>query len=403
MSSAEGGAFEGSGRIDIRGAIPGGGVLGAWLEFAAPLQAADSFWVFALLAAASAAVNRRVLINPGGEPECFTNIYVLLMGPSGARKGAPIRHARRLLRDAVPEAPVLPTSFTMEAVTKHLAMVSEDGGAGRGLSVTEEFKRLVGGSDYMKSNLDFLTEIWDCEDPYSRLTVRHELQIIRQPYLVGLWAAAPELFATTDEEIWTGGALRRILGVAEHGPKHFHPNPKKDKVLFAAIAKIFRERLGPEAFKGTEMKLSPEALEVKAQWFEGYVMQTWRGAGDKEGHFASCMEAHAMKLGALVGLLETGRADLLGPEALRAGQRLVEAIVPNLFGTYRELARTPYARLRACIVRTLRQAGGRMPEGAFNKKVKEASGCKPDELLLAKNDLAADGVVGMQGGEVWVR
>lgn len=342
-------------------------------------------------------------MNPGSEPEVFTNIYVLLFGPSGARKGSPIRHARRLLKDAVPEVPVFPTSFTMEGITRFLAQESEERGQARGLSVTEEFKRLVGGSDYMKANLDFLTEVWDCEDPYTRLTVKHELQVLREPYFVGLWAAAPELFATTEEDIWTGGALRRMLLVAESGPKHFAANPKKDKILFAAIAKLFRERLGPGAFGATEMVLSAEALKVKADWFQGFVMKAWQGAGDKEGHFASCMEAHAMKLGALVSLLETGRAKVLGPEMLRAGQMLVEAITPGAFGAYRELVRTPYARLKASIVRTLRQAGGGMEEGGFNKAVKDSTGCKPDELVLAKNDLAGDGVIEMGGGRVRMR
>ena len=392
----------GSNHIEVRACIPDGGFLAGWLEYAKPFEAADSYFLFSLLAAASCAINRRVLVNPGSEPEVYTNLHVLVVGPSGARK-ASIKHAIRLLGEAVPEAPVLPSSFSMEALCTRLAKESEEIGKGAGLIVSHEFARLIGGSDYAERNLGFLCEIWDCPDVYTRETFAHGYEELHNAYVSVLGAVQPDWLEDLETRVLKSGPLRRILGVVEYGVKHYNSHPVANTVLFNRLKDLMRARLGPGAFGPTFVRLSDEAWALKAKWYEETVQPKWKGAGEIEGHFVSCMEAQALKLATIVAFLEGGPTDTLHVGSLRIGQALVEAIVPNLFQLYAGLVSGPFGKLRSAIRRTLMLAGGEMGEARLDEAVMDSTGAKPGDILLAKQSLISQGRIIREGGKVKIR
>lgn len=390
--------------IDVRSAgFIKNGFLDSWLKYCEPFEFPESYALFALLGCASIAIDGRVLVNPTSEPCVKTNTYTLLIGPSGARKSTAARHAVWLLAEAVPEAPVLPRSFTVEIAKLRLAKKSLETGKGDGLILADEFSDLVAGAKYKEGATKFFTDIWDCPPVYSHDTVAHDYVEIVAPYIVGLWCSAPDWIYSIAPEQLAGGFLRRVLGVVEYGARRRNDDPKRNMALFQALAKRMHETLGLAAFdEGTAMRLDASAIAAKKTWYHE-ALPKYHKFGEKEGHFASCMEAHALKLAAGIHLLEGGDPKWLTAISLETAQKLVEVIVPNLFSWYSGLAPTPFARLKASIVRTLNGAEGEMSEWRLAKAVQGATGAKPAEYIVALEALAGEAQVVREGGKVKCR
>lgn len=395
--------------INVQDAVPDSGFLRDWLTYCAPFEPPDSYCLFAMLSAASCAINRRIIVNPDGEPEVFTNMYVLLIGPSGSRKGAAMKHAIRLLGDAEKQALVLPRTFTVSGMIDYFSDKTTKGRIEykkgistepiicSGLMVSDEFSRVIGGAEYHLENLGFLTEMWDCPNTHTRRTRSHQMEEFINVYLSIMAASAPDWLEKTDPKVLTGGALRRILGVVEYGPKLRNHRPIRDAALFDRLAVQMKERVGFDAFNHEFMELDDEAWEAKAAWYHGPVAKLQAAGDERQGHFASCMEAHALKVAALVQLLEGGPPDLLAARHLRTAQRLVEAITPNLFQAYASLVPTAFARLRAAIVRALQSNDGAMDDATLDKHIHTSTGATPRDRIIAKSSLIDDGILVKRG------
>lgn len=371
--------------------------MGVAFEHAAPFEYPDSFPLYALFAVAAAAVNGRVQVNPEGEPCVFTNTYVVLYGPSGSRKSTAIRHAKWLLHEAVEEAPILPQSFTMESLISRLARDSEASGKGAGLILSDELSDLIGGAEYKMSNTKFLTDIWDCPGIWMRETQTHGQEVISNPYVSLLAASAPDWLELTDPASLAGGYLRRTLFVVEYGPKQQAPKPVRNMALFKALVDVFRKRLKPDAFDATYMTLTDEAHDVMGKWYEERVNPIRSGGSEREAQFASCMQAHALKLGALVTLLEGGSPEKMEAFGVRVGQALVDVLVPGTFHAYRSLVPSAFARLRAAIMRTVRLAGGTIDGIDLVRRITDSMGVEAKPLQSALGTLIRDGRLSKDG------
>lgn len=383
--------------IHVRDILRPGGFLDDWLRYTEPFEFPDSYSLFALLAAASAAIDGRILVNPDTEPCVKTNIYVLLYGPPGGRKGPPMRYAVEALALAAPNTPRLPRSFTMEALTSMLARESEEKGRCGGLIYTEEFHRLIGGKDYQLDNLAFLSELWDCPPDYPRQTQKHGLEVLMQPYVCGLFASNPDWTESVDPRVLSGGALRRILTINEYGPKQMAvTSPKKDAALFDKLVSLMALRVGPKSFGQTAMLLSDAALDTMDKWYTTTVQDLQRTADPRLGYFVSCLQAHALKLAAVGHLLEGGPPHLLSAESMLMGQRLVERLVEPTSELYASLVPTPYARLRAGIMRAVGRAG---PDGLsaseLDRMIVMSLGVRPREAVEARAELVRCGMLQM--------
>lgn len=385
--------------IDVRGLVHPGGFLEAWLKYAEPYESPDSYFLFSLLTIASSAINDRIRVNPGGEPTVSTNIYTVLYGPSGARKSTAIRHAVWLLNAAMPEAPMLPRGFTMEALQHLLATKSKESGKADGTIITDEISDLI-GVEYRLSNTRFLSDVWDCPPVVPLLTIARGYKEIHSPYIVLLAASAPGWLEGVDSKTLAGGFLRRIFIINEYGAKRDNSDPVRDMAIFNALVRMFRDRLGPDVFARVRMPLSPAAQQSNAGWYQNIVKPFHRASDERAGHFASCMQAHSFKLAAIIQLLEGGGYGALDVAPLTMAQRLVEVIIPPMFQAYASLVPTPFARLQAGIIRTVQACGGVIQEPALDRMVKASTGQKPREVWLAKESLIRDGVLRRDGSKI---
>jgi hypothetical protein len=67
-----------------------------FLECTEEMEAPKSYYFWSALATVSAVIKDNIYINRGGAFKLYPNIYVLLYGPSGVRKGHPIALAKQL-------------------------------------------------------------------------------------------------------------------------------------------------------------------------------------------------------------------------------------------------------------------------------------------------------------------
>lgn len=390
--------------VDIRSAVPGGGFLAQWLKYCEPFEFAPSYALFSLLAIAGVAVDRRIRVNPGTEPSPFTNMYVLLYGPSGARKGTALQFSLKLLGRALPDFTVLPRSFTFEQLLGRMSDQSAADGKCGGLIISDEFQRLVGGKDYQAENLGFLTELWDCRPTYTRDTRSHDYEELVNPFVGVCAALTPEGIWKIDPSILDSGGLRRILLVPEYRPSKLAPRPYSDEIALEGLVQIFRERLEPQAFgDDTRMVLSDEAAEAMDAWYVGPLAQRLARASEREAYFVSCAQAHTLKVAAVINLLEGGRPDRLPLAMFECGRALVEALMPPMFQVYASLVPTEFARHRAATLRTLAGAGGAMPGQRLTQALVNSLGAKPREILEVVQSLVNEGVLGVVDDKVVVQ
>lgn len=381
--------------INLEGCYPRGGLIEDWLRFTEPFEFPRSYALLSLLAVGSCAIEGRVLVNPDTQPSPFTNLYVVLYGPSGSRKGAAMEYARELLARALPEAPILPSSGTMQGLIDELAEKTEIMGRSPGMIYSEEFSDFIGGADYLERNSMILTQLYDCRGEWTERTRKHQKIIVKNPYVVILGASNPDWFENVNPKLMTGGFLRRLLLVVENGPRQESHAPVVNTVLFNAMADRFRARFEPGAFKGTTMRMTPTAHELDKKWYADVVGGLRkRIRSEREAHFVNTMQEHAIKIGAVLELLERvpgmGSAEWLGAEALRCGQTIVMRLLPGIFQSYQSLAGTPIARLRAACVRVVRTFDA-LTIIEVIRAVKDDTGAKAKDVAEALEDALADG------------
>ena len=76
---------------------------GSWLDLlmsqTQDLESPRRYFYFAGLGVLSAIVKRNVWLDRAGAYKLFPNVYIMLIGPSGIKKGLPIKVAEKLVTD----------------------------------------------------------------------------------------------------------------------------------------------------------------------------------------------------------------------------------------------------------------------------------------------------------------
>jgi hypothetical protein len=389
--------------IKVRPLLIPDGWLARWLDYCDPFEVPDSFALWSVLAVASAAINRRVRVNRGYKPCVFPNLFVLMLGPPASKKSDALDAAVELLAEAVPDTPMLPDDFSMSAAIGELAERSAQTQKGSGLIVAHELSDLLGGSEYRQENTRALTKLWDCPNVYTRKTRLHGNETIQNAYVTVAGASAPDWMEEIDPKTLAGGFLRRLLCVCENGPKRGAARPKVQEEVKEALIRVMRERFGTFAFGGVEMKLDDRAAELNDTWYMEKIVKLRGQFGERESGFINTMQAHAMKVAAVAHIAEGLNPEELDAPSLELGQKLVEQLVPGTFALYSSLTGTPFARLRASILRTVRSSGGGMEAKQLSRVVRQSTGVKPDELNSALISLIDDRELFNEGGVIRVK
>jgi hypothetical protein len=392
----------------IRAHIKRDGFTAAYLDYCAGFEYPECYAAFGLLVAASAAINGRITINAGYKPETMPNLYVVLYGPSGARKSEALLDAAiHLMAEAVPETPILPMNATPEGLRHRLVADSrcsgvknelrcendKHHGAARGLILSEEFVSLIGGAEYQQHAARFLSKMWDTPRPFETFsTIAHGEEVIRNRYVVIGSCTTPKDFHSVNFDALEGGLLRRLLIVQSFEPTKESARPRIDYPRLRALQKVFDERLGHGAFSGDiGMSLSPAAAEANEKWYTTTLRRyRERAKGEKAGKFINSAQVHAFKIAAILELLEGGRPDIMQAESLRAAFGIVSDLLPGTFQAYEGMVPTALARLKTVVFESIAAQPGGVSDLDIDVQVGAEMGVEADSVARARKALLAE-------------
>jgi hypothetical protein len=152
------------------------------------------------------------------------------------------------------------------------------------------------------------------------------------------------------------------------------------------------------------MHLTADSCDAMDSWYKGYVSRLKLSTDERAGHFASCAQAHMLKLAAIINILEGRGAQTLEVESVETGCKLVEALVVPMFHTYASLVPTAYAKLRAKILRAVQSSSaGGIGHAALARAIVSSAGVPPDTVERVKVQMLNDGTLKLgKNGKVYM-
>jgi hypothetical protein len=201
------------------------------LKHTSESESPRKYWYWAALTAISAVAKNQVYIDMHLH-KLFPNIYVMLVGRSGLRKGPPVALATRLV-DAVDNTKVINGRSSIQAIISDLKMAAtkENGGPplvdATGFLVSDEFAAFLVADPQA---LTILTQLYDTHyrKEWRNMTKIGGTEVLKNPCLT-LLAASNEVHLRTalPQDAIAGGFLARTFII--HATKKAGINPLTSK------------------------------------------------------------------------------------------------------------------------------------------------------------------------------
>lgn len=297
-------------------------VLDSTVDFEAPRK----FYYWSMLAAISAVLKDRVWFNMGDNYNIYPNIYVLLYGPSGIRKGPAIALAEDLV-SKVDNTRVIDGRSSIQAVIKELGTMKSRPGKqpfndSCGFMVASELSSSIIGDN---SAMDIMTNLYD--RLYNEKEWNYRLKVgesvtLKKPTITWLAGTNEALFRDfVPEKNLHGGLIGRMFIVTET-KKHttnslMFKTVAPDKVKLANVLKHVSVMTG-------EFKMTPEVRKEVDEWYHAFD----KIAADKKDDtgFVSRALDFVIKVGMLVA---AGRRQLpeLTVEDMHEGMEVVLPLI----------------------------------------------------------------------------
>jgi hypothetical protein len=328
------------------------------------------------LSVIAAALQRKVSLQWGFKT-LYPNIYTVLIGPSGCRKGTAMNIGKDLLQE-INGVLLASESTTREALIRDMKegintfTDPDDGILKFHSSVTvlsEELSVFLG-----QQNIKFLADLTDWFDASDQWTYRTKGSGTDK--LVGvcvniLGATAPDwLRSILPQEAFGGGFTSRVIFVVEDSKKQVIADPTIPEDILRMRPDLIHDLEIIYNMAGS-MTFTEEAMTLYKPWYE----QQSKSPAIKDPHFAGYCERraiHVLKLSILVSASRSSARLITGQDFQRA-LTLLESVEPKMPRAFLGLGRARYSEMTAQIYE-------------FLKKVKQAS----QSDILNKFDLDLD-------------
>lgn len=201
-------------------------LLKSYLRYTAQSESPTRYHIWCFLGVVAAALRRKVWIDMGFF-KVYPNMFIVLVGPPGARKTVAIRIAINLVSNN-PDIHVSADSTTREALIKAMKdaqeTISLSGESQIGFHssltiVSEELSVFLGKENH--ALLSFLTNLYDCSDKWEYRTKNMGTDLLHGTWLNMLAATTPAwLSGSIPLTAIGGGFTSRIIFIVEEGPRH---------------------------------------------------------------------------------------------------------------------------------------------------------------------------------------
>lgn len=345
-------------RVDIRTLVPTGW-FSRYLHYVRESEAPTSFHFGSALSGVAAGLGRKPLIDWQARAT-YPNLYVLLIGPTGSRKGSAVERGVKVTSLAL-ETNVLPTEGTHQGYAAALKRESEAQGSATGYIVAPEFSVLAGEDRNKGALIQWLTDWYDSPAKWER-ALRGEGMYSLDYVCVNLLGASnlPWLRKMPPDAI-TGGYMGRHVIFAEPGKRHWNPNPK-----FANNEEV--ELIGE--LVDAKRRGIPENIGVSkaaSDWMNDWYMTTLRAQfdGEKDEKFRAWLDrkqAALLKMAVVWQIADQGPLDAVARQWMELACGIVDWCDASVREVYSALDVGQEGACAADVLDALHRHGGELSQ-----------------------------------------
>jgi len=241
----------------------------SYMKYVENSEPPDSFKKWVAISTVAACLQRKCYLE--WEGTLYPNLYIVLVGPSGSRKGTAMRPAEKFLREL--GIKLSPEAVTREQLIRRLKkagdqIVTTSGKVIMHASLTIFSAELTVFLGYNNQQLMAdLSDWFDCRDVWKYETKSMGIDNITNVWVNLIGATTPQLLQTTlPEDAIGGGLASRIIFVYEEGKGKYVVFPFKTEEEHALEEKLLHDL---EAIKMLEGEFIPDKsfLERWENWY----------------------------------------------------------------------------------------------------------------------------------------
>jgi hypothetical protein len=305
-------------------------VIESVLESTIFFEAPKRFYYWATLSAISAVLKDRVWFNMGDNYNVYPNIYVLLYGPSGVRKGPAINLAEDLVH-RVDNTRVIDGRSSIEAIIKELGTMTTKNGRppikdSCGFMVASELSSSIIGN---AAAMDIMTNLYD--RIYNEREWKYRLKVgesarLNKPTITWLSGTNEALFREfVPEKNLHGGLIGRMFIISES--KKSTTNSLMFKTRSPDKAKI-AQRLREISLLTGEFEITEEVRVAIDAWYVKFDTELAPELKDETG-FVSRILDFIMKIAMIISSGRRGDKKLLISDITEATNVVLPLVVPT--------------------------------------------------------------------------
>lgn len=344
--------------------------LTAYLKYVDNTESPISYHIWTCLSIMGAALQRRTYLQ-WGYKTFYPNLYAVLVGPSGCRKGTAMTIGKDLIKQ-VNGITITSESVTREALIRDMRegvnqYVDPQDGQLRyhsSISVFSEELSVFLGQQNVKFLAD-LTDWFDCPDDWTYRTKGSGTDKIVGicPSILGA-TAADWLKSILPSEAFGGGFTSRIIFVVEEEKRQLVSNPKVDPAI-AAMREALVADLQQMALMAGPFMFHSETMDFYEDW---YIRQA-KTPAIKDPLFAGYCERRATHLLKLSMIVSASRSNsrVIYKEDFERALKLLEAVEPKMPRTFMGLGKAKYSEMTALIFDYLKRHGTASGSELLNK------------------------------------
>lgn len=366
-----------------------------YLEYVAESEAPTSFHFGAALTCCAAGLGRQPLLSWEARPT-YPNLYTLLIGPSGARKGSALVLAQDITAVAM-DINMLPNEGTHQGYAAALkrrflkTQVWSDG-----LILIPEFSVLMKKDRHKEGLVQWLTDWYDSPNYWARALRGEEHYELYNLCVSMLGASNMPWLRTLPEEAITGGYFPRHLIFDAVGRRHWKARPKFNPKLREELIADINTRVGniPDT-----LSFDPATAKYLDTWYEIEIRASYNKTNDEQIQaWLDRKQAAALKVAMTWQMMDGGPKDALHKEWLHKARRIVDWQDNCVAKVYASMGTTQEGEIPVAIMQLLAKSGGRMVAAVIWRTLRNKY--KSGRVKEALETLSRSGEVKMTGNAI---
>lgn len=201
----------------------------AYGEYTSTNEAAEIFHIWVALGAVSGAAQRKIFIRMK-HFMIHSNVYLLLVAPPGrGRKTTALKIGKNILREIEPKVNFSSESGSFQAIVRAMALIGKTNHTHQSMTLVSSELGTLMKTD-TAAMVDWITDIYDCSDDWTRDTIAHGIQTIARPWL-SIWGGTTPAWLSENAGVVAieGGLTARCI--ISHSDKRILKTPRDKETL----------------------------------------------------------------------------------------------------------------------------------------------------------------------------